>query len=135
MINNFEKACVKYSDGKIMMDKCEMVYGILLASDKPMTATEIAEACDPNHLVAVQAVSKYLRMLGTLDLVERQEIETGETVTITPPVNPYYQPWHCSWEEVFDENGKSLGVQKIMKKMAEPYEIKVKKILFSVKAV
>lgn len=83
MIKNFENACVKMSEARAMENDAEKVLDVLMQSDKPMRAKEIAEACgwmlwqSANY----QRANWPLRWLRKLGMIERIEI-TGEPIEI-----------------------------------------------------
>ena len=120
--------CVACKKAAEMKRFAEIVYDVLASKSGEMTATEIREAM-PIHC-SRQKVTAYLGKLIEMGAVERREVATGEKVTIMPPANPYYQPRKWSYEEVFDANGKSLGMQSVQKSMSEPFEVEVKVAYF-----
>lgn len=127
-MKDFETVCVACEKAAEMKRFAEMVYDVLSSKGGEMTATEIRDALPARY--SRQRVTAYLRKLIVMGAVERREVITGEKVTITPPANPYYQPRKWSYEEVFDANGKSLGMQSVRKSMSEPFEVEVKVAYF-----
>lgn len=127
-IKNFDSVSPSYARAEKMKSFCEMVYTTLVNAGKQMTVTEICDAI--SYPCTTQRVTAHLRKLIVLGLVSRHEVLTGEKVTITPCANPYYQPRRWSYEEVFDANGKSLGMQSVEKRMSEPFEVEVKVAYF-----
>lgn len=134
-LTNFEKVCPSYDRGMLLKQACEKVYNTLKASGKEMTATEIAESVksELKYRPSVQFITACIYKLHKLDLVTRREVITGNKITINPKDTRWGYITRKVYREVFDEHGKSLGVQGIERKSQEPLEIDEKKALFSIK--
>ena len=134
-LTNFEKVCIGYNKGLVLKQSCEKVYNTLKASGKEMTATEIAESVksELKYRPSVQFVNACIQKLRKLNLVTRREIITDKKITIDPKNTRYGFMLKGYYTEVFDQHGKSLGVQLVKRATQEPFEINEKKALFSVK--
>lgn len=134
-LTNFEKVCSSYDRGMLLKQACEKVYNALKESGKEMTATEIAERIESElkYRPSVQFVTACIYKLHKLDLITRREVVTGNKITIDPKNTRYGFITRKDYREVFDEHGKSLGVQGVERSSREPFEIDEKKALFSIK--
>lgn len=78
MIENFEKVCPAVYAGRNYEQRAEKVLDALREMDAPVRTSDIAKILD----ISYQATSKALHWLMELGLVDRQERETGETISI-----------------------------------------------------
>lgn len=78
MINNFERVCSAASFANDCEQRTEKVLNTLRWMNAPARASDIAKVLGIN----TQAATKSLHWLMKLDLVAREEKETGETIPI-----------------------------------------------------
>lgn len=138
-IKNFERVCISYEKANTFKQTCERVCDVLKESGREMTATEIAKSIiiespfDYSYNPSIQSINACIKKLRKLKLVNRREEFTGKKITIDPAKSWLGYMKKQGMQEVFDKNGNSLGTQWVEQEIREPFEIKEKKVLFSLK--
>lgn len=83
-MKNFERVCVSYANGLEIEDKAQKFYNILAENGYRMTCKEIAKIANSTY----QRVSRLMKMLVELGLVERTEID-GEPIEVDVEMHGY----------------------------------------------